>query len=63
MLQLILRFQTPLMWLQCFLNFKLANIETTEPISKWLLAIKPQTNDSTRPLEVGILNGHPAFTG
>ena len=37
---------------------RLANIETTQPISKGLLAMKPQTKDSTMPSEVGISNNH-----
>jgi hypothetical protein len=37
---------------------KLANRETTQPISKGLPAIKPKNNDSSMPWEVVILNNH-----
>lgn len=37
---------------------KLANKETTQPMSKGLPVIKPKNNDSSMPWEVGILNNH-----
>jgi hypothetical protein len=60
--QLILQFQNAIMVVITFFD-NLANRESTQPMSRGLLAIKPKNKESKIPLDVRILNNHSGLLG